>query len=162
MQINDGVKLYLKFGSPVALEYEAEDLTGEYMFGADTDCDLQTACCVAAAATAADGKLVFHPGMDNQTFYDKVHRDGKIAGFWEIRSTANRQCIAAGVVIFEPAVTVPGYTPAPEPRAEYYNRQEVDNMVASADGVAESRVREIIDEAVGDAIDDILSGVNNE
>lgn len=133
MQINDKSKLYLKFANPVTLEYQTEGLTGEYMFGADTDRDLQTACCVTATAAAVDGVLTFTPAMDNQTFFNKVQTNGKTAGFWEIWSVSDHRCIASGLVLFSAAVVIPSYTPAPEPKVEYYQKAEVDALIAAID-----------------------------
>lgn len=161
MLIKDGSKIKLRFASPAVLEYEAENLTGEYLLGADTDCDLRTACCLTATATASNGKLVFTPAMDSQTFYDKVQTGGQTAGFWEIRAVADGRCIAAGVVAFAAAVAVTGYTPAPEARTQFYNQPEVNALIALAVGVTEPGIRNMIDDALDTALETILEGANN-
>lgn len=148
MQVHDQQKLYLKFASPVTLEYEADDLSGSYMFGADTDRDLLTPCCMTAVATADAGKVIFTPAADDTAFYDKVQTGGKTAGSWEIRATADNRCVASGMVIFSPGVVEPGYTPAPTPKVEYYNKQQIDALIAKEIGISESRLGEMIVQAV--------------
>lgn len=161
MLIKDGSKIKLRFASPAVLEYEAEGLTGEYLLGADTDCDLRTACCVTATAAAADGRLVFTPAMDNRTFYNKVQTGGETAGVWEIRSVADGRCIASGVVAFAAGVVTPGYTPVPENSVEFYNKAEADDLIASSAGITEPGIRGMVDQALDAALENILQGVNN-
>lgn len=160
MNIIDRSRLFFKFASPQTIEFEDELLWDgqQYVFAADTDRDIATACCVEATATAVDGRLIFNPAMDNTQFYNKVQQGGARDGNWEIRLVANGLCVASGAAAFAPGVVAPGYTPHPDPARVFYDKEQVDALVADAVGVTEGRVNELIDAAIGG----VLGGAYNE